>query len=222
MTTPLGAGTFSIVAVDPATGELGCAVASKYFAIGAVTPWVRAGVGAVATQAMGVVARNGRRVLDALAANLDPAAAIEQALADDGDRELRQLGAVTADGRAAAFTGRECVEWAGHLVEEGFAVQGNMLANADVLPEMRRAFLETAGRLPELLLAALEAAQAAGGDRRGQQAAALVVERAGAAERSREGVDRICDLRVDDHVEPIVELRRLLTLWHRWQAARQS
>jgi uncharacterized Ntn-hydrolase superfamily protein len=211
------AGTFSIVAADPTTGEVGCAVQSKYFAIGAVTPWVRAGVGAVATQAMGVVARNGRRVLDALAANVDPAVAIDQALADDRDRELRQLGAVASDGRAAAFTGRECVEWAGHLVERRFAVQGNMLANADVLPAMRRAFAETAAPLPERMMAALEAGQAAGGDRRGQQAAALVVEQLGAAEGSREGIDRICDLRVDDHREPIAELRRLLTLWRQRQ-----
>src|SRR3954468_701458 len=216
------AGTFSIVAADPTTGEVGCAVQSRYFAIGAVTPWVRAGVGAVATQAMGVVARNGGRVLDGLAANAEPAAAIDQALADDRGRELRQIGAVAADGRAAAFTGRECVEWAGDLVEHGFAVQGNMLANADVLPAMRRVFVETAGPLPERMMAALEAGQAAGGDRRGQQAAALVVEQLGAAERSREGIDRICDLRVDDHPEPIVELRRLLTLWRRWQAERHA
>src|SRR3954468_673311 len=102
------AGTFSIVAADPTTGEVGCAVQSKYFAIGAVTPWVRAGVGAVATQAMGVVARNGERVLSALDAGVDPAAAIDQALRDDEGRELRQLGAVTADGRSTAFTGSGC------------------------------------------------------------------------------------------------------------------
>lgn len=209
------------MAVDPATGEVGCAVQSKYFAIGAVTPWVRAGVGAVATQAMGVVARNGQRVLEALATNVDPAVAIDQVLANDAGRDLRQLGAVTADGRAAAFTGRSCVEWAGHLVEHGFAVQGNTLASADVLPAMRRAFVETAtAQLPERMMAALEAAQAAGGDRRGQQAAALVVEQSGAAARSREGIDRICDLRVDDHPEPIVELHRLLAIWRQWQAER--
>lgn len=216
----LVAGTFSIVATDPMTAEVGCAVQSRYFAIGAVTPWVRAGVGAVATQAMGVVARNGERALDALARDVDPAGALDQVLADDAGRELRQLGAVTADGRAAAFTGRNCVEWAGHLVEDGFALQGNMLANADVLPAMRRAFVETAAPLAERMMAALEAGQAAGGDRRGQQAAALVVEQLGAASRSREGIDRTCDLRVDDHPEPIIELRRLLTLWRQWQAGR--
>jgi uncharacterized Ntn-hydrolase superfamily protein len=213
-------GTFSIVAADPQTGEVGCAVQSRYFSIGAVTPWVRSGVGAVATQAMGVVARNGERALAALARDVDPAEALEHALADDADRELRQLGAVTADGRAAAFTGRGCVEWAGHLVDDGFAVQGNMLAGADVLPAMRRAFVETAAPLPERLLAALEAGQAAGGDRRGQQAAALVVEQLGAAARSREGIDRTCDLRVDDHPEPIAELRRLLGIWRQRQDER--
>jgi uncharacterized Ntn-hydrolase superfamily protein len=162
---------------------------------------------------MGVVARNGERALAALAAGADPADAIAQALAADSDPELRQLGAVTANGRAAARTGARCVEWAGHLVEPGFAVQGNMLANGEVLPAMRDAFLEADAPLAERLLAALEAGQAAGGDRRGQQAAALVVEQAGAAERTRERIDRICDLRVDDHPEPIVELRRLLALW---------
>ncbi|MGZ4354203.1 MAG: DUF1028 domain-containing protein [Gaiellaceae bacterium] len=211
-----------MVATDPTTGEVGCAVQSKYFAIGAVTPWVRAGVGAVATQAMGVVARNGERVLSALTAQVEPAVALDQALDEDDDRELRQLGAVTADGRAAAFTGRDCIEWAGHLVGDGFAVQGNMLASAEVLAAMRSAFLDTLAPLPERMIAALEAGQAAGGDRRGQQAAALVVEQLGAAERSREGIDRVCDLRVDDHPEPIVELRRLVTLWRQRQAERQA
>jgi uncharacterized Ntn-hydrolase superfamily protein len=216
------AGTFSIVAADPTTGEVGCAVQSRYFAIGAVTPWVRAGVGAVATQAMGVVARTGERALSALAAQVDPAAALDQALAEDDDRELRQLGAVSADGRAAAFTGRDCIEWAGHLVGDGFAVQGNMLASAEVLAAMRSAFLDTLAPLPERMIAALEAGQAAGGDRRGQQAAAVVVEQLGAAERSREGIDRVCDLRVDDHTEPIVELRRLIILWRQRQAEREA
>jgi uncharacterized Ntn-hydrolase superfamily protein len=216
------AGTFSIVAADPSTGEVGCAVQSRYFAIGAVTPWVRAGVGAVATQAMGVVARNGERVLAELGRNADPRAALDLVLAGDADRELRQLGAVTADGRAEAFTGQDCVPWAGHLAEHGFAVQGNMLANADVLPAMRQAFVGTAAPLPERMMSALEAGQRAGGDRRGQQAAALVVEQLGAGARSREGIDRTCDLRVDDHPEPIVELRRLLALWRRWQHERDA
>lgn len=171
---------------------------------------------------MGVVARNGERVLNALTAQVDPAVALDQALAEDDDPELRQLGAVSADGGAAAFTGRDCSEWAGHLVGDGFAVQGNMLVSAEVLAAMRSAFLDTLAPLPERMIAALEAGQAAGGDRRGQQAAALVVEQLGAAERSRERIDRICDLRVDDHAEPILELRRLVTLWRQRQAERQA
>jgi uncharacterized Ntn-hydrolase superfamily protein len=214
--------TFSIVAADPSTGEVGCAVQSKYFAIGAVTPWVRAGVGAVATQAMGVVARNGERALAALAAQADPSQALDRALAADPHPELRQLGAVAADGRVAAYTGAGCIEWAGHLMEGGFAVQGNMLANSEVLPAMRRAFVDADGALPERMLAALEAGQVAGGDRSGQQAAALIVEQLGAAERSREGIDRIRDLRVDDNAEPIVELRRLLELLRQRQAERNA
>jgi len=212
------AGTFSIVAADSTTGEVGCAVQSRYFAIGAVTPWVRAGVGAVATQAMGVVARNGERVLSALADGVDPVEALDRALIRDPQPELRQIGVVTADGRAAAHTGAGCVEWAGHLAEAGFAVQGNMLANGQVLPAMRAAFLVTDGSLAERMMTALDAGQAAGGDRRGQQAAALVVEQSGAAARTPEGIDRVCDLRVDDHPEPIVELHRLLTLWKERQA----
>lgn len=214
--------TFSIVAADVDTGEVGCAVQSKYFAIGAVTPWVLAGVGAVATQAMGIFAANGERALAALADHADPSQALDLALSVDPNPELRQLGAVAADGRAAAYTGSDCTEWAGHLVETGFAVQGNMLAGSDVLPAMRRAYLDTDDALPERMLAALEAGQAAGGDRRGQQAAALIVEQLGARERRREGIDRICDLRVDDHPEPIVELRRLLGLLRQRQADRQG
>jgi uncharacterized Ntn-hydrolase superfamily protein len=214
--------TYSIVAADPSTGEVGCAVQSKYFAIGAVTPWVRAGVGAVATQAMGVVARNGERVLLALADGADPSEAVRVALSSDTEPQLRQIGAVAADGRADGFTGGACVEWAGHIAEAGFAVQGNMLTNAQVLAAMRCAFLQAHGPLAGRMMLALEAAQAAGGDRRGQQAAALVVEQLGAAGRSREGIDRICDLRVDDHLEPIIELRRLLTLWTHRQTERSS
>jgi uncharacterized Ntn-hydrolase superfamily protein len=212
--------TFSIAAADPKTGEVGCAVQSKYFAIGAVTPWVRAGVGAVATQAMGVVARNGERALAALAEHADPSEALDRALARDAHPELRQLGAVAADGRAAAYTGASCIEWAGHLIEPGFAIQGNMLVSSEVIQAMRLAFIETRGELPERLLAALEAGQARGGDRRGQQAAALIVEQLGASGRSREGIDRTCDLRVDDHPEPIVELSRLLALLRQRQSER--
>jgi uncharacterized Ntn-hydrolase superfamily protein len=215
-------GTFSIVAADVEAEEVGCAVQSRYFAVGSVVPWAKAGVGAVATQAAGVAAY-GPKVLALLEEGLEPAAALDRALADDRARETRQLGVVTADGRAAAHTGADCLPWAGHRVGAGYAVQGNILAGDAVVTEMERVFLETSGAsLAERLVSALESAQAAGGDRRGQQSSAIVVERAGAAAESREGIDRICELRVDDHPEPIVELRRLLGTHLVWDALRRA
>jgi uncharacterized Ntn-hydrolase superfamily protein len=130
---------------------------------------------------------------------------------------------VTADGRAAAHTGSECLAWAGHRVGDGYAVQGNMLAGEAVVGEMERAFLETTGAsLADRLVSALEAAQAAGGDARGQESSALVVERTGATAEWREGIDRVCELRVEDHPEPIVELRRLLGIHRVWDALRRA
>jgi uncharacterized Ntn-hydrolase superfamily protein len=213
--------TFSIVGADQATGEVGCAVQSKYFAVGAVVPWAKAEIGAVATQAAGVAAY-GPAVLELLEAGRDPASALAEALADDDERETRQLGVVTADGRAAAHTGSDCNAWAGHETGPGFAVQGNILAGEQVVAEMARAYRETAGTLAERLVAALEAGQAAGGDSRGQQSAAVIVERAGARDEGREGVDRVTDLRVDDHPEPIAELRRLLDIHLRWDVLRRA
>jgi uncharacterized Ntn-hydrolase superfamily protein len=214
-------GTFSIVAADLEAGEVGCAVQSKYFSVGSVVPWAAAGVGAVATQAAGV-AVYGRRALEELARGASPEEALERVLEGDDGRETRQLGIVAADGRAAAFTGRECLDWAGHRTGAGFAVQGNILAGEAVVAAMERAFEETVGPLVERLVAALEAGQAAGGDRRGQQSAAVVVERVGARSESREGIDRICELRVEDHREPIAELRRLVGIWTSWDAARRA
>jgi uncharacterized Ntn-hydrolase superfamily protein len=213
--------TFSIVAADLETGEVGCAVQSKYFSVGSVVPWAWAGVGAAATQAAGV-AVYGRLVLEGLQRGATPEAALETVLAGDAGRETRQLGVVTADGRAAAFTGAQCLDWAGHRVGPGFAVQGNILAGEAVVDEMARAYTETVGSLVDRLVAALEAGQAAGGDKRGQQSAAIVVERAGARSDSREGIDRICDLRVEDHPEPIVELRRLAGIWTDWDTMRRA
>lgn len=213
--------TFSIVAADLEAGEVGCAVQSKYFSVGSVVPWAWAGVGAVATQAAGV-AVYGRLALEHLLRGLTPEAALEAVLVDDPARETRQLGIVAVDGRAAAHTGSECMDWAGHRVGPGFAVQGNILAGKAVVDEMARAFEETAGPLVSRLVSALEAGQAAGGDKRGQQSAAVLVERVGARSESREGIDRICDLRVEDHSEPIVELRRLVGIWATWESMRRA
>ncbi len=213
--------TFSIVAADLEAGEVGCAVQSRYFSVGSVVPWARAGVGAVATQAAGV-AVFGRLALAELEGGASPEEALASVLARDDGRETRQLGVVTADGRAAAFTGAQCLDWAGHRIGAGFAVQGNILAGQAVVDEMARAYEETVGSLVERLVTALEAGQAAGGDKRGQQSAAVVVERTEARLDSREGIDRVCDLRVEDHTEPIVELRRLVGIWTAWDAQRRA
>ena len=209
-------GTYSIVAADPATGEVGVAVESKYFAVGSVVPWAKADVGAVATQAAGV-AGYGPRILALLEAGAAPEHAIREVLADDEARETRQLGVVDTTGRAAGFTGAECNDWAGGLEGPGFAAQGNILAGEAVVRDMAASYERAEGDLAERLMGALEAAEAAGGDRRGKQSAALVVERAGAS-AGRTGIDRIVDLRVDDHPEPIEELRRLLRLHQGWRA----
>ena len=194
---------------------------SKYFAVGSVVPWARARVGAVATQAAGI-AGYGPRLLDLLAAGTAPDEAIRRVLDDDAGRETRQLGAVAADGRSAAFTGIECNAWAGHETEPSVAAQGNILAGPDVVADMVEAFRSGAGTLAERLVAGLEAAQAAGGDVRGQQSAAVYVERPGAGEETGELVDRVVDLRVDDHEAPIAELRRLLEIHLRWDFLRRA
>ncbi len=213
--------TFSICGFDEATGEIGVAVQSKYFAVGSVVPWARAGVGAVATQAAGI-AGYGPRILDALERGAAPAEAIREVLGPDDGRETRQLGVVAADGTSASFTGTDCNAWAGHDTGDRYAAQGNLLAGEEVVAEMARAFRETAGSLAERLLLGLEAAQAAGGDVRGQQSAAVYVERPGAGEETGELVERVVDLRVDDHAEPIVELRRLLEIHLRWDYLRRA
>ena len=203
--------TFSIVASDPERSQVGVAVQSKYFAVGAVVPWTRAGIGAVATQALGL-ARYGPTILDGLAQGDSPVAALKAGLAGDPLAARRQIGVVTALGEAASHTGAECLPWAGGLIGRGFAVQGNLLAGPNVVEEMARAFEAAGNTLAERLVSALEAGQAAGGDSRGQQSAAVLVEQTGYRDLCSEGIDRVVDLRVDDHPEPIAELRRLLSL----------
>jgi len=214
-------GTFSICASDRAAGEVGCAVESRYFAVGSIVPWAKAGVGAVATQAAGVAAY-GPRMLALLDEGLAPDEALAGVLAGDENRESRQLGVVAADGRSAAHTGSDCLGWAGHRIGEGYAIQGNILAGEAVVAEMERAFLGSSGPLASRLVSALEAGQVAGGDSRGQQSSAIVVERVGHSVRSRDGIDRICELRVEDHPEPITELRRLLGIHVVWDALRRA
>ncbi len=205
--------TFSIVGHDPRTGDLGIAVQSKFLAVGAVVPWARAGVGAVATQAWGNTTY-GPRGLDLLAAGQDPEQVAAALVAGDPGAAQRQFGLVDAQGRAATYTGDECMSWAGGRTGPHFAAQGNILVSADTVDAMVDTFLTQQGRadgeLSDHLLAALAAGQAAGGDSRGMQAAALLVVRAHGGYSGFN--DRYVDLRVDDHPYPIAELRRLLDL----------
>lgn len=199
--------TFSIAAWDRETGDLGVAVASKFLAVGAVVPWVEAGVGAIATQALANVAY-GADGLARLRAG-EAAAAVVAALtgADDGMAD-RQLGVVDATGRAATFTGEACMDWAGGVAGDGCAIQGNILAGPEVLEAMVRAWREHEGaEFPDRLLHVLLEGDRAGGDRRGRQSAAILVKRAGAGYGG--ATDQLVDLRVEDHADPCAELLRL-------------
>ena len=209
-------GTYSIVARDPSSGELGVAVQSHWFGVGGVVAWARAGVGAVATQSVAEVA-HGPNTLERMQSGLTAAEAIAAVLREDELARFRQLGAVDADGRAAAHTGADCIPYAGDVIGEGFACQANMMADASVPSAMAAAYRTHEGDLAERLLAALDAAEAAGGDVRGRQSAALlVVPREGEAWRTR------FDLRVEDHTDPLGELRRLLRLACAYEMAGQA
>jgi len=211
--------TFSIVAFDPKTGDLGVAVASKFLAVGSVVPYAKAGVGAIATQSFANTTF-GPKGLELLRKGLTPSQVLKQLLASDKDREFRQVGIVDAKGRAAAFTGKKCLPWAGHIVGKGFAVQGNILAGEQVVKAMAKAFRETKGELAERLMAALEAGEQAGGDARGKQSAAILVVRKGAGYGGFD--DRYIDLRVDDHPEPVKELRRILNIKLAWSQVSEA
>jgi uncharacterized Ntn-hydrolase superfamily protein len=202
--------TFSIVARDPATGDLGVAVASKFLAVGSVVPWARAGVGAIATQALANVAF-GADGLAALAGG-DAAESVLSALTDaDEGRADRQVGVVDAAGRASTFTGTGCLTWAGGRTGDGVAVQGNILTGPEVVEAVLDVYSGSAAPFPDRLLEALLAGDRAGGDARGRQSAALLVVRDGAGYGGAN--DRWLDLRVDDHPDPVPELQRVLGVW---------
>jgi uncharacterized Ntn-hydrolase superfamily protein len=201
--------TFSIVAFDSGTEELGVAVQSKFLAVGAIVPWARAGAGAVATQAMANF-DYGPRGLDLMSRGKTAEETVEALSSADDEREHRQVGVVDARGRAATFTGSECFEWAGGVTGEHYAAQGNILAGQETVEAMAKTFESADDDLAGRLLRALDAGQAAGGDSRGKQSAALLVVREGGGYGGNN--DRSLDLRVDDHPEPIKELIRLREL----------
>jgi uncharacterized Ntn-hydrolase superfamily protein len=206
--------TFSIVARDPETGDLGGAVQSKFLSVGGVVLHGRAGTGMVATQAWANVSY-GPRGLALLEAGATARQALDALLGSDDQPGQRQAAIVDATGRVAAHTGGECPDWAGHRTGDGFSCQGNILVSGATVEAMAAAMRERAGlELPERLVAALDAGQAAGGDARGQQSAALLVVREGGGYGGRS--DRHVDRRVDDHATPIAELGRLLALHRRY------
>ena len=203
-------GTFSIVALDPDSGEIGVAVASRYFDVGYSLAWLKAGKGAVATQAY-VNSELGKKGLDALNEGMNASEALTAILAEDEDSEIRQVGIVDFAGISASHTGINTFPWSGHLTAQNIAIQGNILTGPSVLQSMMDIFLETKGPLAEKLLSALEAGESQGGDKRGKQSAALFVVRKNGGFQ---GVDdRLVDLKISDHPDPIVELRRLFNIW---------
>jgi len=201
--------TFSIVARDPTTGELGVAVQSHWFSVGTTVVWAEAGVGAIATQSF-VDPSYGRNGLDLMRAGKSGPDSLKELLAKDDAREVRQVGMIDAQGRVDAWTGKNDIQAAGHIVGTNFSVQANLMLNGKVWPAMAQAFESTKGDLATRMLAALDAAQSAGGDIRGRQSAAIIV-----VTGKPSGLpwkDRIFDLRVDDSPEPLKEIRRLVTL----------
>jgi uncharacterized Ntn-hydrolase superfamily protein len=208
-------GTYSIVAHDPQTGECGVAVQSHWFSVGSVVTWARAGVGAVATQSLADPAY-GPRLLDALAAGEEPQAALQRLVAADEQGRFRQVACVRSDGVIAVHTGDGCIAFAGHQAGEGFSAQANMMAGERVWGAMAEAFEASEGPLRRRLMQALDAAEGAGGDARGRQSAALLVVPA-----KGETWDRF-ELRVEDHPEPLEELRRLITVREAYDLAEQA
>ena len=206
--TPL-AHTYSIVARDPVTGDMGVAVQSHYFSVGPTVPWAEAGVGAVATQSL-VLVDYGPYGLDLMRKGLSARQALDSLLRADAHHEGRQVAMIDTQGRVAAFTGGSCIPDAGDAQGDQFSCQANLMANATVWPAMKKAFESAKGDLAERMMQALEAAERAGGDIRGRQSAAMIVVKGKAS--GKPWNDVLVNLRVEDHDHPLVELRRLLRL----------
>lgn len=201
--------TFSIVGYDPDTKELGVAVASKFLSVGAVVPFAKAGIGAIATQSWANL-DYGKHGLELLENGLSPEEVVKELISNDDKFASRQVGIVDTKGQSATFTGDDCYDWAGGTASKNFAAQGNILVDQHTVEAMESTFLQTIGSLADRLLAALLAGDAAGGDSRGKQSAALLIVKENGSYGGYN--DRYIDLRVDDHDEPVRELSRLLKL----------
>jgi uncharacterized Ntn-hydrolase superfamily protein len=206
--------TYSIVARDSVTGDLGVAVQSHWFSVGSLVTWAEAGVGAVATQSF-VDPSYGPLGLALMRAGKTAPEALAALLASDNGRDVRQVAMVDARGNVAVHTGARCIQAAGHLTGAGYSVQANLMSNDAVWPAMSRAFEAARGPLAERMLAALEAAEAAGGDVRGKQSAAILVVKGTGS--GKPWADRSVDLRIEDHEAPLVELKRLMVLHRAYQ-----
>lgn len=201
-------GTFSIVGLSADTGDLGVAVSTAVPAVGSVVPHVEIGIGAIATQAQTEVTY-GTKGLELLRLGLSPKTALDALLAEDENREVRQVSMIDAKGMTAAFTGSKTNDWKGHIVGEGYIVAGNLLVGPQVIEAMSDTFLKSQDPLEERLMQALEAGQAAGGDKRGRQSAAILVAKSKPLMAGRPKID----LRIDDHADPVSELRRIFNAY---------
>jgi len=211
--------TYSIVAYDPATGQLGVAVQSHWFAVGQLVPWAKAGVGAVATQSF-VKVEYGPEGLKMMEKGKTANEALDVLLQKDEGREVRQVAMIDTKGNIATHTGRRCVQMAGHYTGDNYSVQANMMENKTVWPAMAKAYENTSGDLANRMMAALEAAQAEGGDIRGKQSAAMLI--VSGEPTGKPWQDKIVDLRVDDHPEPLKQLKRLIRINRAYQHANQG
>ncbi len=211
--------TFSIAARDPENGDLGVIVQSKFPAVGAMVPWAWAEVGAVATQAYANVSY-GERGLYHMLEGKSASEALKELVDSDEKAAHRQVAIVDAKGRVATHTGKECIDWAGHVTGDGFSCQGNILAGEAVVNDMAKAYEQKNGDIIDKLFAGLKAGQAAGGDKRGMQSAAILVVRKGAGYDG--GNDRMVDVRVDEHPSPIEELERVFAVYDMTLLSREN
>ncbi|MBL8006235.1 MAG: DUF1028 domain-containing protein [Ignavibacteria bacterium] len=206
--------TYSIVARDPVTGEMGVAVQSHWFSVGSIVSWGEAGVGVVATQSF-VNPSFGIRGLDLLKAGKSPQEAVDELISSDEGRDVRQLAILDSKGRSASYTGSKCIPEAGNIAKENYSVQANLMLSSNVWPAMSETFENSTGPLAERMIAALEAAQNAGGDIRGRQSASILIVKGESSGKVWE--DRIMDLRVEDNQDPVNELKRLVKVYRAYE-----
>ncbi|MBN1406539.1 MAG: DUF1028 domain-containing protein [Calditrichaceae bacterium] len=206
--------TFSIIAIDKEAGEIGVAVQSHWFSVGSIVAWAEPGIGAIATQSL-VNVSFGPRGLELLKSGIAPQNALQELLSTDEGKAFRQVSIINTAGEVAAYTGEKCIADASHITGEGYSVQANMMLNDHVVPAMSEAFENSSGALAERMIGSLKAAQAAGGDIRGQQSACLLIVKSQSSGKIWE--DRLIDLRVEDHPEAVDEIARLLKVFRAYE-----